>query len=1130
MKTRLALGLALVSLLAALVLPPFLQGGVGGVAAAGEALATLPACPISLTNPDGQALDLERYDLRVAVHGPLALVEMEMVFRNPLNKQMEGRFLYLLPPGATVSRFAKEVNGKLMEGEVVEKLRAQRVYTEILHTLRDPALLEQDQGNRFSARVFPIAANGAVRLVLSYSQVVPLQANTRKIAVPLAGLPKIGEFSATLVFQDLPESSLNRCGFFGKIEKTDTQPQVVSRTVKDFQPQEDFEAVFAGLKDPQHATVVRAGSYQLTAYRPELPENNAAPATDWAFYFDTSASGADMEARRLEATEKLLVALVPVLREKDKFFSAWAFDLDAARLMDPVSMNSDGGKPLMPRVTAALRARHCLGATNLEAALKHLGEQARAAKQPTRFVLVSDGIATLGAREPRELVAALGDWPAQHVLHALVIGPKQDEKTLNAIVEKTRGRVVTLALGANLDQDVRKALAELTTPVGASFEFYDEGAAWIYPKSFRDVRPGSELIVFSQIKEPFGGIPILAKPGAIQRGADGKVVKDVALDKVAPSEVPAFAPLLRREAHAAYLNHLEKLEQAEKDAAKIAELRKQRLEVSVKNRVLCPLTSLLVLETEDDYARFGIERTALADILIVGKTGIELKHRAAEDLALRPSPPRRVRRLAQKAAEARPAGAGARAEPTGTTAALPAKDDALAAGKDETGAVEELEKELADAPVSQRQRELAHRDGATRGAAEALRAGEGGGGQGGGPAAPAAEAPREHAATAAPFAPPPPATTAPEPNRPAPQPAAGEPAARLPATNDARADAPAQAQAARPEWTKQYGALPKEDELSALRAKVAAAPLDRRLRNACADALAKSQAWDNLQALAFEWVPFDSENPQVYEFLGKSATGLKDDKTALRAFTSIAEIAPNRAALLARAGWLLIVAQKHEMAAQLFREALKNRQDDPNLYRGLSLALWLKGDHDGAAKALEDGLKQDFHDRYGDVKRVLREELGYVFRAWLKKVQAQADDTHPRVQKRAEEDGVKLDRADALRVTLAWETDANDVDLHVVDPQGEECFYSHARNASGLELYSDQTQGLGPEVIRCAKPLPGVYHVGVNYFAAGPMGVSRGVVVVYQPDKDGNVQQPVIVPFCLVEGGADMRHLWAVKF
>jgi hypothetical protein len=113
-------------------------------------------------------------------------------------------------------------------------------------------------------------------------------------------------------------------------------------------------------------------------------------------------------------------------------------------------------------------------------------------------------------------------------------------------------------------------------------------------------------------------------------------------------------------------------------------------------------------------------------------------------------------------------------------------------------------------------------------------------------------------------------------------------------------------------------------------------------------------------------------------------------------------------------------------------------------------------------------------------------------------------------------------------VTLGWETDANDVDLHVVDPAGEECFYSHKNNKSGLELYSDQTQGLGPEVIRCSKAQTGVYHVGVNYFAAGPMGVSRGVVVILQPDAEGLVERPQIVPFCLAEGGADMRHLAAV--
>jgi hypothetical protein len=211
------------------------------------------------------------------------------------------------------------------------------------------------------------------------------------------------------------------------------------------------------------------------------------------------------------------------------------------------------------------------------------------------------------------------------VLHALVLGPKQDAKTLSAIVEKTNGRVVTVSLGSDMEKSVERAVVELQRPVGASFEFYDEGAEWIFPKSFRDVGPGDEMVLFSRVKDGAA-----AKPGVIQRNALGNVVKDQPLT-APPREAPAFAPLFEREACAAYLNHLEKLEQETVDQAKIAELRKQRIDVSVKHRVLCPLTSLLVLETEQDYARFGIDRKALADVMVVGNKGIELRHRTAED-------------------------------------------------------------------------------------------------------------------------------------------------------------------------------------------------------------------------------------------------------------------------------------------------------------------------------------------------------------------------------------------------------------------------------------------------------------------------------------------------------------------
>ena len=51
-----------------------------------------------------------------------------------------------------------------------------------------------------------------------------------------------------------------------------------------------------------------------------------------------------------------------------------------------------------------------------------------------------------------------------------------------------------------------------------------------------------------------------------------------------------------------------------------------------------------------------------------------------------------------------------------------------------------------------------------------------------------------------------------------------------------------------------------------------------------------------------------------------------------------------------------------------------------------------------------------------------------------------------------------------VQVTVRW-TGGPDVDLHVIDPNGEEIYYQHKKSASGGELDVDDTTGTGPENI-----------------------------------------------------------------
>jgi uncharacterized protein YfaP (DUF2135 family) len=79
-----------------------------------------------------------------------------------------------------------------------------------------------------------------------------------------------------------------------------------------------------------------------------------------------------------------------------------------------------------------------------------------------------------------------------------------------------------------------------------------------------------------------------------------------------------------------------------------------------------------------------------------------------------------------------------------------------------------------------------------------------------------------------------------------------------------------------------------------------------------------------------------------------------------------------------------------------------------------------------------------------------------------------------------------------IRVVINWNTNNADMDLHVKDPSGEECYYSHER-----------TRGYGPEQFLLRKAVKGKYTVYVNYFgdnrftASGPSTVMAEIYTKY---------------------------------
>src|SRR5262249_26337504 len=128
--------------------------------------------------------------------------------------------------------------------------------------------------------------------------------------------------------------------------------------------------------------------------------------------------------------------------------------------------------------------------------------------------------------------------------------------------------------------------------------------------------------------------------------------------------------------------------------------------------------------------------------------------------------------------------------------------------------------------------------------------------------------------------------------------------------------------------------------------------------------------------------------------------------------------------------------------------------------------------------------------------RVLRRDAQMIAAAYL----AHGGD-RPTIEKALAKRDLTTFTGHSTRVLLYWETDANDVDLHVRDAHGGHSWYSHLPLESAGELYAAATPAQGAEVLESGgAPSAGPYQLGVHYYRQGPMGYGMGLLQIVRFD------------------------------
>ena len=579
--------------------------------------------------PDGrnEPLTVGYHKVSVEIRDQIARTTIEESFVNRTVSRLEGVFHFPLPQDASISGFGMWIGNELIEADVVEKQRAREIYETILRERRDPGLLEWTGGNIFKARVFPIEPNSEKRIKIVYTQVLPLKGNRYRYGYGLRSellrTSPLRELSMTVTVNSALALKSVTCPTHTVRSQQSAHSAQLEFVAQEYTPTRDFEVTCE--VDQQQSDVVvvpnRRGDdgYFLVQITPPfnrdgarlnevIPDGNP---LNVVFLCDTSAS---MDSEKRKQQTDFVNTVLSSLGPDDRYRIAacdvgtvWASET----ALSPSAENLDASNKF-------LNERVSLGWTKLDRAFDDV---LKIAVPGTQIVYIGDGIVSSGDTDPAAFVKRLGErfksvgqtknsddekqatQQSPLTFHAVTVGNSYESIVLNGIASVGNGSVRTIGGEQTSSVVAREWLTEVAQPGlrDANVEFRGIKVAAVYPERLPNMPAGTQQILVGRY------LPELTSGGKADQQGEVIVTGLRGTDRVKfaarisfkdAEEGNSFIPRLWGRAH---LDHL--LAQGPSSL-----VHDEIIRLSEEFHIITPFTSLLVLETDADRERFGVQR------------------------------------------------------------------------------------------------------------------------------------------------------------------------------------------------------------------------------------------------------------------------------------------------------------------------------------------------------------------------------------------------------------------------------------------------------------------------------------------------------------------------------------------
>ncbi len=457
-------------------------------------------------------LAVKYHHVDVKIDDQIATTTVDQVFVNPNNMQLEGTYIFPLPDQAMVSQMSMWINGVEMKAEMLPRDQANKIYTDIVRKMKDPAILEY-MGNRlFRVRIFPIEPRSEKRIKIEYSEKITAESGLCTYRYPLStekfsSKPLNDVVINVKVRTTVPLKSLFSPTHDTDVVRKDDHNAVVGYEERNVKPDKDFILYYSISGERFGAALVASkektqdGHYALfVAPRHEIDRSEVIPK-DMVFVIDTSGSMKEPARRpwKIDQAKAALRFCVNSLNPGDRF-NIVSFATAARQFrktLQPVSGDTRA------EAISFVDAMEAGGGTNIHDAMRTaLAMQGDDPARPFIIVFLTDGEPTAGEiQKPDDLVAYVRkNAGASTRLFVFGVGYDVNTHLLDKMAAENRGDRMYVSPEESVEVKVASFQEKISYPVLSDVKVAINGVETydIYPPSLPDLFRGSQLVIYGR--------------------------------------------------------------------------------------------------------------------------------------------------------------------------------------------------------------------------------------------------------------------------------------------------------------------------------------------------------------------------------------------------------------------------------------------------------------------------------------------------------------------------------------------------------------------------------------------------------------------------------------------------------